>query len=275
MPMLTIHGAQIFHETAGPADGGRGTIVFVHGLMLDGRSWKPLVDRFAATHRVVTLDLRGQGRSDHTRERLDLDSLAEDVAQLIDRLALGPCHLVGFSMGSFIALRVAANFPNRVRSLLVIGGSADAEERRNAPRYALMLGIVGLFGPKPLAGEMMKILFGTTFLAAPERAPERARWRSELAALPRTVMRAASASARRGAILHRLPSINVPVLFVTGTEDRPTPPALAARAAGAIVGARAEVVAGAGHAVALEQPEIFAARLEEFLREVEKSDAGR
>lgn len=275
MPLLTVNGAQIFYDVAGPADGGRGTIVFIHGLMLASDSWQALFDRFAVSHCVVRFDLRGQGRSDHTTDRLDLDSLADDTAQLIEALGLAPCHLIGFSMGSFIAMRVAARWPDRVRSLLLIGASANAEERRNAPRYALMLAFVRVFGPKPLAGEMMKILFGATFLAAPEREKERAHWRSVILALPKTIMRAAAASASRGAIFNLLPSITVPTFLITGSEDRPTPPALAARAASAIRDCRLETVAGVGHAVMLERPEEFAMRMEEFLGDVEKPVFGR
>lgn len=269
MTTIEINGALHHVEVAGPADGGQGTILFIHGLMLASESWDGPFAHFARTHRVVRYDLRGQGRSDHTPDRLDLDALAEDAAQLIEALGVGPCHVVGFSMGSFIALRLAARWPDRVRSLLLIGASADAEERRNAPRYALMLAIVRLFGPRPLAGQMMKILFGKTYLSAPQRAGERNRWRRVLDGLPKSLRLAAAASAGRGDIHHLLPLITAPALLLTGAEDQPTPPPLAERAAWGIAGAVREVVPHTGHAVMLEQPVLFLERMQNFLAAVE------
>jgi 3-oxoadipate enol-lactonase len=274
MATLKINGADLWYEIGGPPDGGQGTILFIHGLMLASESWDAPFDLFARTHRVVRFDLRGQGRSAKMADRLDLDSLAEDAAALIATLELGCCHVVGFSMGSFIALRLAARWPKLVRSLLLVGASAEAEARHNGPRYALMIAIVGLFGPKPLAGQMMKILFGDTFLWARDRQAERMRWRGVIEALPRSIRLAAAASARRGAIRDLLPAISVPTLLLTGSEDRPTPPALGEAVASLVASARLEVVPATGHAVMLEQPELFVRRMHLFLRDVEKSKKG-
>jgi pimeloyl-ACP methyl ester carboxylesterase len=177
-------------------------------------------------------------------------------------------------MGSFIALRLAARWPKLVRSLLLVGASAEAEQRRNGPRYALIIAIVGLFGPKPLSGPMMRILFGDTFLQAPERQADRMRWRSAIEALPRSIRLAAAASARRGDISDLLSDIAAPTLLLTGAEDRPTPLPLGEAVARRIVGARIEVIPATGHAVMLEQPALFHGRMHQFLREVEKSEQG-
>lgn len=265
MAFVTLNGAEAFVNDAG---GDGEPILFIHGLMLASDAWAAQVAAFRATHRVVTYDLRGQGRSAKTRDRLDLDALAEDAAALIETLGLAPSHVVGFSMGAFIAMRLAARHPARVRSLTLIGPSADAEEPANLPRYRVMIGFVRLFGPALLAGRLMKILFGATWLADPVNRVERDRWRAVLRRLPRSLHRAAAASARRPAIQPLLAAIRAPTLIVSGEEDRPVPPALARRVHAGVAGSRFAAFPATGHAAMIERPEAFNALLAAFLHDV-------
>ncbi|MEN0651570.1 MULTISPECIES: alpha/beta fold hydrolase [Hyphobacterium] len=270
MTRITINGADLFVSDSG----GSGTpILFIHGLMLASQSWEAQIARFSAAHRVVAFDLRGQGQSEKTRDRLDLDSLAEDAGAVIDRLKLGRVHVVAFSMGTFIALRLAAWRPEIVRSLTLIGPSADAEEPANLPRYRLLIALVRMFGTRVAIGPMMKILFGDTYLANAAAKPARERWRRELLSLPRSLHRAAAASASREAVDHLLSSIRMPTLIVSGDEDRPISPERAFRVHQGIAGSRFVPVARAGHAVMIEHAEAFNGILEDFLAEVEALDA--
>lgn len=262
MPDITINQARIHYDITGD---GPQTIFFLHGLLLASESWEQQRAFFSGTHRVVTFDLRGQGRSEHTRNRLDLDSLADDAIALIEALHLGPCHLVGFSMGAFICLRIAARRPDLVRTQMLIGASADAEEASNAPRYALMIALVTAFGPRPIAGRLIRILFGDTFLADPARAAELRKWRDIVTALPRSTARAARASALRGAIWNELYAIVAPTLVISGTEDRPVLPHRAKAVADAITGAVFVPVPDTGHAVMIERPNLTNTLLSDWI----------
>lgn len=265
MPDIRIGGVRLHYDIHGD---GPATIVFVHGLMLASESWGAQVAAFSATHRVVTFDLRGQGRSAHIAAGLDLDNLAADTVELIRALRLGPVHLVGFSMGTFVAMRVAARRPELVRTLTLIGPSAEAEEPENLPRYRLLIALVKLFGPGPFTAPLLKILFGDTFLNDPARRPEADRWRAYLRRLPRALHRAAAASASRHAISGELSAITAPTLVISGEEDRPIAPAKARAVHAAIAGSRFEAIPATGHAVMIEQPEVFNALLRDFVRRV-------
>lgn len=259
MPDIRIGGTRLHFNIHGS---GSETIVFVHGLMLASESWEAQVAHFSTSHRVVTFDLRGQGRSEHVESGLDLDNLAADAIELIWTLGLGPCHLVGFSMGTFVAMRVAARRPELVRTLTLIGPSAEAEEPSNLPRYRLLIALVTVFGPAPFTRPLMKILFGDTFLKDRSRRPEAARWRAYLRRLPRALARAAAASAARRGIEQELVHITAPTLIVSGEEDRPISPARARAVHAAIAGSRFVAVPDTGHAVMIERPETFNALLE-------------
>lgn len=143
--------------------------------MLTSESWEAQVAEFSQTHRVITFDLRGHGRSEKTKDGLDLDSLAADAAVLIDTLKLRPAHVLAFSMGTFIAMRLAARRADLVRSLTLIGPSADAEDWSNLPKYLFLINYVRFFGTSSTSAPLMKILFGRSFLADPCRRPQRER----------------------------------------------------------------------------------------------------
>lgn len=233
--------------------------------MLASDSWEAQRDHFAKTHRVITFDLRGQGRSEHTKGGLGLDSLAEDAADLLRRTAPDGAHVVGFSMGASIALRLGARHPGLVHSLTLIGVSADAESWAKMPSYAAMIALVSLAGVGPVAPRMMQILFGRSILADPARADMIARWRAVVDALPKSIVRAAAASAMRGSVLDELGAVTAPVLVISGEEDHPVPLHHQRAVAAAIAGAQIDVVPATGHAVMIERPDWFNARLAGFL----------
>lgn len=270
MAMHRINGANL-HVVDGGGDGP--PILFIHGLMLASESWAAQAEAFGDRRRTVLYDLRGQGRSEKTLDRLDLDALAEDAAALIAALDLGPTHVVGFSMGAFVGMRLAARRPELVRSLTLIGPSADAEDAANLPRYHALIALVRVVGVRPFTRALMRILFGRTFLRDPGRSAERVYWLGVLRALPRSLHRAAAASARRAPIRDLLPHVVAPTLVVSGTEDRPIPPATARAVSAAIVGSRFVPIAATGHAVMIERPEVFNDLLEGFLGEVERAAA--
>jgi pimeloyl-ACP methyl ester carboxylesterase len=262
MPSITIRGARLHYEDVGS---GPETIVFIHGLMLASESWEAQRAAFRDRYRVITFDLRGQGRSETPRTGLGLDALAEDTVALIEHLQCSPCHLVGFSMGSFIALRVAARRPELVRSLTVIGASADAEDATNLPRYARLIRLVRLLGPRPFASRMMKILFGDTYLQSADQTVERNRWQAYLKRLPRSLHRAAEASAMRESIVAELGSIRAPALVVSGEEDRPVSPARSRAVHAAIPRSQFVSFPHTGHAVMIERTATFNRLLDNFL----------
>lgn len=272
MAYMDVSGGRIAYTVTGPHETLRApapVLVFVHGLMLPSQSWDQQVAEFSRDHRVVTFDLRGQGRSEHSRQGLDLDSLALDTADLICQVTAqsggGPVHLVGFSMGSFIALRVAARRPDLLRSLTLIGPSADAEEPENLPRYRLLIALVRWFGPGLFTEPMLKILFGRTFMEQSASQPTVAYWRRFLKSLPRSLARAAYASMTRKAIHAEISLITLPTLVVSGEEDRPVSPAKARAVSAAIAGSRFVAVAHTGHAVMIEKPKLFNDLLRAFL----------
>lgn len=95
-------------------------LVFVHGNAGDRRHWDHQFSHFAQDYRAIRYDVRGFGRSSLPNER-DAYSDYEDLLVLFDSLRIGKAHIVGYSMGSGIAVDFVLAYPDRVRSLISVG----------------------------------------------------------------------------------------------------------------------------------------------------------
>ncbi len=109
MTFLERPGEPAIHYVDHGGDGP--PAVLVHGITESGASWDPIVERLAGSNRVVTLDLRGHGRSG-TADRYDLEVMAGDVVAVLQALdLLGAANLVGHSLGGAVVSAVGAAAP--------------------------------------------------------------------------------------------------------------------------------------------------------------------
>ncbi|MDM8549131.1 alpha/beta fold hydrolase [Desulfobacterales bacterium HSG2] len=264
MPRIYVNGADIYYEEKGS---GSETVVFAHGLLWSGRMFSRQVDALKNRYRCVTFDFRGQGQSGVTESGYDMDALAEDAASLIRAIGCQPCHFAGLSMGGFIGMRLAICKPDLIRSLILMETSADPESFGNKIRYRVLNLIARRFGLKPVADQVMPIMFGEKFLKDPDRAGERAVWRRRMIANDRIgITRAAQGVIDRRGVYEELHRISVPTLIIVGDQDAATVPAKSERIHARISGSKLVFIPGAGHSSTIEEPETVNTALEDFLR---------
>lgn len=122
MSWLEVDGGSIAWRESGS---GPSTVVWVHGLPLDSGSWRLQEEHFAPLARNVLLDLRGYGRSSKLPAGVrDVTQLyVDDVNALLEHLDLTDVVLVGFASAGHVALRLAAQHPQRLARLVVVNGS--------------------------------------------------------------------------------------------------------------------------------------------------------
>src|SRR5712672_2932605 len=114
--------------------GGDRTLVLVHEMGGSLESWDDVAPRFAKSRRVLRYDTRGAGLSQKVRGELTLDTMADDIAALLDNLGIaGKVALAGIAVGGAIAHHFAARYPERA-SAVAVGSPATgiAPDRRAA-----------------------------------------------------------------------------------------------------------------------------------------------
>ena len=216
--------------------------------------------------RCVAYDHRGQGQSPPSPTPFDMETLFEDAVALIEKLALGPVHFVGLSMGGFIGMRLAARRPELVRSLVLIDTAADAEPFWNIPKYKLLALLARGLGYRSLLAPIMKIMFAPAFLGDPARSVQRQKMADHLAALRDEPTRAAlQAVISRQPIEPELSQISAPTLVLHGQDDKAIVESRARTMAKGIRNARFVLIPNAGHTSTVEEPAAVNAALSEFL----------
>jgi pimeloyl-ACP methyl ester carboxylesterase len=236
--------------------------VFLHGAGVDCTAWALQTRALAHGGRsVLALDFPGHGRSDG-RPLATIEAMADWVAALLDAAGVGKAALVGFSMGSLVALETAARFPDRARALVMIGvarrmsvhpdllAAARANDRK-AIDLILSWSFArrGTLGGNAAPGLWMK--------GGAARLFEHAK----LGVLGLDLKacddyQGADAAAAK---------IICPALVLWGEKDRMTPPRQAQELAQRIVGARTHGFSGVGHLPMMEDPIAVTEVLKEFV----------
>jgi CubicO group peptidase (beta-lactamase class C family) len=114
----TSDSAKIFYEELGKGE----PLIFIHGHSFDHYEWDPQFYEFAKKYRVIRYDVRGYGRSSMPTE-FSSSSHAEDLLQLMDALQIKKAHIVGLSMGGFIATDFLVLHQDRLLSATLASGN--------------------------------------------------------------------------------------------------------------------------------------------------------
>ena len=105
---------------------GQVTLVFIHGGFIDKEYWQEQVTYFSRNFKVLTIDLAGHGKSGDKRTDWTIESLGDDVIQVIKELSLTKVILIGHSLGGNVILEVAAKLPELVIGLIGIDNFKNA-----------------------------------------------------------------------------------------------------------------------------------------------------
>lgn len=263
MPQIQINGASIFYEEAGT---GPETIVFSHGLLMNGDMFSEQVKALSGRYRCISYDHRGQSRSEVTATGYDMDSLTEDAAELIRKLDCAPCHFAGLSMGGFVGMRLAIRQPELLRSLILMETTADPEPEQNRGPYRRLAFIGRWLSFRLVIKPLMNIMFGRSFLEDPSKEPIRTKWRNHLLGLNRIgTSKAAHGVIDREGVYDQLSAIATPTLIIVGEEDVATPPPKSERMHEGISGSVLKKLPRGGHSASIEEPEAVTGAMEEFL----------
>lgn len=255
-----LNGVQIAYDDVGS---GR-AVVLIHGFPLSRRMWRPQFSALQEHFRVIAPDLRGHGESSVPPGPYSMDTMAEDIAALLDRLSVSKAALVGLSMGGYVSLAFCRRWPERVSALVLADTKAVPDTPEGKQARDSMISLVREKGMAAVEEIMLPRLLAP---ATPQAKPD-------VAAEVSAIIRAAHPDGAIGALQGMrdrpdstdvLRSLECPVLCICGEEDALSPPPVAQEMASLARNGRVEVIPGAGHLPNLENPHAFNTALLAFL----------
>jgi pimeloyl-ACP methyl ester carboxylesterase len=260
MPFAKIEGRQIFYRERGS---GKITLVCLHGISSNSRSWQRQLELLSDRYRVIAWDAPGYGQSDDPPDALPMGWYADQLAGLLDALQLSKAVIVGLSMGGVLAQEFYRRHPARLLALVLSDTNTGGGARPPAERQARLEGRLKALAELSLE-EMARQR--APALLSPAPAPG-------LVAEVEAMIRELHPVGYRAMVLALdaadtrpvLPTIAVPALVLWGEQDRVTPRPEAEVLRTGIPGAAFEIIPGAGHLSNLEQPAAFNRTLTAFL----------
>jgi pimeloyl-ACP methyl ester carboxylesterase len=246
--------------------GGTGTpLVLLHAFPLSRAMWRAQRAGLAgAGCRLVTPDLPGFGDSPLPADTPTVESMADDVAALLDRLGLRRVVLGGLSMGGYVAFAFVRKYADRLRGLILCDTKAEPDDEAAKANRDKLISFAQANPPAAVVEQMLPKLLGKeTHDVRPHVAQEVRRIAA--AQRPEGIVAALRMLRDRPDSRPTLETVRVPTLIVVGREDVLTPVSASEAMAARIAGSRLVVIEGAGHLSSLERPEAFDAAVKELV----------
>lgn len=272
MPYAQSQGARIYYEET-----GQGTpILFVHEFGGDYRSWQEQMRHFGRGWRAIAWSARGYPRSDAPDDAklYGQEFFNRDAVAVLDAAGVAKAHVVGLSMGGYTALMLAAKYPERVISCVAAGAGSGALRATRAQFIEESLARAAEF---ERSGRIDAEAYGLSPTRVQLQNKDPAGWRTFVEYLAEHPARAAANTLRtvqagRASLYDleaELKAIAAPVLFLVGDEDEPCLD-VNLWMKRLMPTARLGLLPGAGHAINLEEPELFNQLVAQFIAEVDR-----
>lgn len=234
------------HGTA-YCDVGEGEVlVLIHGVGMRLEAWAPQIEAFSLTHRVIAVDMPGHGKSSYIDENARLPDFVQWFGRFLADLSLQNISVAGHSMGALIAEGAAAELSDRVRRVALLNGvyKRDAASRSAVVKRAREIekGKVDIVSP-------IERWFGDD----PANAPIVGVVRNWLAGVDIRGYRTAYRAFSEGDDVYAdyWPSVTMPSLFITGSDDPNSTPQMSIDMAAAAQNGTAVIIEGHRHMVNL------------------------
>lgn len=233
-------------------------LVMLRGLARSVSHWLGYQNELAKEHQVITLDLRGVGRT--TRPwglGTSIYDLADDVVAVLDKLGIDKAHVLGVSLGGMVTLATGIRHPERCRSLITINTSiAGMRTMRLTPQAFKVLVSTARLAPEPLQAALVDSLVGRACPDARKSYIAKEYLRiAEAEGLYGPTAARQLLSAGRFYPIRRLKTMRVPTMVVYGTDDRFVPTINSRKLVQYIPGAKLVPIKDGGHELTLDKPD--------------------
>ncbi len=221
MPYITVNDIRMYYELHGAGD----PLVLIMGLRRNAEWWFRQIPALSERFQVLAFDNRGAGRTDKPETDYSIGMFADDTAGLMKALGLDRAHILGISMGGYIAQELAVNYPDRVNRLLIgcTGSGGKRAVRMSDERMARFIENKGLT-PEEILRKDMDIYFSDGFIRDnPEFIESFIEISMRYYQPPDAFLRQWNACLNHDTT-NRLHTIALPTMIMTGDDDPLVPP---------------------------------------------------
>lgn len=235
-------------------------LLLVHGLMITGEMFKPVIERLSANHRVIVPDLRGHGRSRRLSAPYTTERLATDLSELLKHLGIDSTAVLGYSQGGAIAQQLVLSHPDQCNRLVLACtyafNMATLRERLEGYTVPFLINILGM--------KLFSKLIISMGLKQVNK--ERAEWVVGLISNQDSrLMNLAWKAAMTFDSRDLLNKIECPTLIIAAANDTAVPLHHAETLHKGIPCSKLVIIDGANHALIWQRSEEFLKVAEEFL----------
>jgi len=238
--------------------GAGSPLVLLHGFPFDHTVWEKVIGELGKDMRLITPDLRGHGCSMISEDKYSIADMAADVIELMDQLHIRESVVVGHSMGGYVALEMARNFPERISGLVLVSSHIFADTLEKKQSRFEDINKIRQKGVAVVLVDMPNMLTYDDIVKSYCRsAVERMDSVGAIGAL--------HAMANRSASEDVWEALTIPTLVIAGSDDRLIPIEKSRGFAGLPIYGTLEEINGTGHMLMLEAPEKVAKILGKFI----------
>ena len=261
MAFARVNGVLLHYRLTGSA--GAPVLGLVSSVGTDLRIWDEVVAQLGSRYRLLCYDQRGHGLSDTPPGDYTIEDQVGDLIGLLDHLQIDRLALCGISIGGLIAQGFALAAPRRLAGLVL----CDTAARIGDPElWQTRIDIVRAQGMNSVVDAVMERWFSAGFRRG---QPESfAGWRNLFVRTDPHGYAGGCATLRDTDLRARIGNITLSTLVIAGEDDIATPVELVRDCAKALPRARFEVLPGAGHIPAIEQPTVLAGLITGYLEEL-------
>lgn len=258
MSTISVDGLNMFYELKGSGE----PILFLHGLGSSTIDWEYQIDYFANHYQTITLDMRGHGQTAKPKGPYSISMFAKDVAAFIKALELPRVHVVGISMGGMIALQLASDNQELLKSLVVVNSLAHYKLKTPGDYYGFYkrLLLIRFLGMAKI-GEVI----GGNLFPEEHQANIRKVFKERWAKNDKSSYAAAMKAIVKWSVEDGLEHIQIPTLIVTGDQDY-SPVSEKAALVKRLANAKLTVIENSRHGTPIDQAEQFNKAVDDFLK---------
>ena len=240
------------------------SIIFIHGFPFDHTLWDNVIDQLKDTYYCISYDIRGFGNSQCNTGQYTMESYVEDLENIILKLQLDKPILCGFSMGGYITLRANEKQPTNYKALIFANTATNSDNDEAKLKRSGAISSIDKDGVEPFLEKFFSVAFSEKYT---KKEPVRVEELKDkiMHFNPVGIKGGLLAMVSRTDTTQSLQKIDIPVLLISGENDKVISPDIMEQMANDIKNSTLVSLSDSGHVSMLEKPDQFNNALKVFL----------